>query len=141
MTEPTSPLPSGSKNVWYELWFVPGAIAFLGGLVVLLLEAILGSGEVRFPLLGSVSLLLSLMLFSVGWTLENHRDRIERRIQEVAGELAQNLRSDLAGIASELRQPYLIHLKEELLRRARQPLLQLAMRGERLSRLSSALRS
>lgn len=118
---------------WYNRWYVPGVIAFSGGLLILFLEAVLRWRNVAVPVIGPVSLLLSLLAFSLGWTLERHRRSIEERIKEESSGLERRLQVDLARIGIEVVEPYLLYLRDQMLMRVRRPLLQLVEKGRSLT--------
>lgn len=112
---------------WHERWYAPGAIVFLGGIVLLIVEA-----GVDLPFVGSVSVLLTLAFTSLGWALAQQRRKLEQRLQAESRSIRKFLQSDLAKIGSELDSPYLQYLRDQLIERARRPLLQLVDEGRGL---------
>jgi hypothetical protein len=120
------------KEAWYNRWYVPGVIAFTGGLTVLCLEAILRKSNVTLPVIGPVSLLLSLLVFSLGWTLERHRKAIEEIIRQESLDLERRLHVDLARIGAKVAEPYLLYLRDQMLLSVRRPMLQLVDKGRSL---------
>jgi hypothetical protein len=120
------------KEAWYNHWYVPGVIAFTGGLTVLCLEAILRKSNVALPVIGPVSLLLSLLVFSLGWNLERHRKAIEEIIRRESLELERRLHLDLVRIGAEVAEPYLLYLRDQMFLSLRRPMLQLVDKGRSL---------
>ena len=121
------------KDPWYNHWYVPGVIAFTGGLLILTLEAFLRKANIVPPVIGPVSLLLSLLVFSLGWTLERHRKALQEIIKEESSGLEGRLQIDLVRIASEVEEPYLLYMRDQMLRRVRRPLGQLVEKGRSLT--------
>ncbi|HEX9670510.1 MAG TPA: hypothetical protein VGC93_13640 [Thermoanaerobaculia bacterium] len=112
------------RDPWYNRWYVPGAIAFGGGLLILFLEAVFRTSRVPPPVIGPISLLIALLSFSLGWTLERHRKTIEERIREEG--------SGLRGVT----EPYLLYLRDQMQQRVRRPLSQLADESRSLKSVS-----
>ncbi|HEX6746024.1 MAG TPA: hypothetical protein VF092_01830 [Longimicrobium sp.] len=113
----------------YKRWFMPGIIALGAAVVVLIVNLLAGATNRQIPIVASISILITAMVFTLSWTVEKNWTKIPDQLREDVS----RIREDILAIAAPVRDPYLAVLREEIFERARSPLLQLTDKTRRLS--------
>lgn len=121
---------SAAHEPWYKHWYVPGAISLVIGAAIVGIQAYAersASGS-DVPLVACLSLLVSAMVFSLGWMIEKNWTKIPSHVRDDV----EAIRDDILGLSKPIREPYLAYLRERILARGRAPMMQLTDAGRRI---------
>lgn len=114
-----------NSEPWYKRWYVPGVLSLSVGMALFLMDVIARRYDSTLPVIAPITLLVSLVAFSLGWAVEKNWTKIPGQIREDMSEIRSEIRADIIAFAANVREPYLAYLRESLFSRARTPLYQL----------------